>query len=115
MLWPQAASGVEVRNAFQASAQADAAGVIAAAPRRGLLMMDTFTAPALAGDWSVWLDAWHALEADWLAPLLAALQAGKLDTLTLLLGDGTRLLDLTASRASLRKFWVQPSLARLVP
>jgi len=31
------------------------------------------------------------------------------------LGDGTRLLDLTASRAALRKFWVQPSLARLVP
>jgi hypothetical protein len=97
------------------SLQADAAGVIAAAPARGLLMLDTLSAPALAGDWSVWLDAWHALEAEWLAPLLAALQAGKLDTLTLVLGDGTRLLDLTASRSSLRKFWVQPSLARLVP
>ena len=33
-----------------------------------------------AGDWSLWLDAWHALEADWLAPLLAALQSGKLDS-----------------------------------
>ena len=98
-----------------ASALADAASVIAAAPRRGLLVTDTLTAPALAGDWSLWLDAWHALEADWLAPLLAALQAGKLDTLTLVLGDGMRLLELTASRASLRKFWVQPSLARLVP
>jgi hypothetical protein len=98
-----------------ASAQADAASVIGAAPTRGLLMVDTLTAPALAGDWSAWLDAWHAIEADWLAPLLAALQAGKLDALTLVLGDGTRLLDLAASRASLRKFWVQPSLARLLP
>jgi hypothetical protein len=98
-----------------ASARADAASVIGAAPARGLLMIDTLIAPALSGDWSVWLDAWHAIEADWLAPLLAALQAGKLDTLTLTLGDGTRLLDLTASRSSLRKFWVQPSLARLVP
>ena len=96
-------------------AGADAASVIAAAPGRGLLMIDTLSAPALAGDWSLWLDAWHALEADWLAPLLAALQSGKLDTLTLVLGDGTRLFDLSASRASLRKFWVQPSLARLVP
>lgn len=97
------------------SVQPDAAGVIGAAPTRGLLMLDTLTAPALAGDWSAWLDAWHAIEADWLAPLLAALQAGKLDTLALVLGDGTRLLDLAASRGSLRKFWVQPSLSRLVP
>ena len=97
------------------SLQADADGVIGAAPLRGLLMIDTLSAPALAGDWSLWLDAWHALEADWLAPLLAALQGGKLDSLTVVLGDGTRLLDLSASRASLRKFWVQPSLARLVP
>jgi hypothetical protein len=96
-------------------AAADAASVIAAAPGRGLLMIDTLSAPALAGDWSLWLDAWHALEEDWLAPLLAALQSGKLDTLTLVLGDGTRLFDLSASRVSLRKFWVQPSLARLVP
>lgn len=102
-------------GALMAAAPADAAGIIAAAPRRGLLMVDTLSAPALAGDWSLWLDAWHALEAEWLAPLLSALQAGQLDILTLVLGDGTRLLDLTASRASLRKFWVQPSLARLVP
>ncbi|MET0962461.1 MAG: hypothetical protein ABWY05_06520 [Noviherbaspirillum sp.] len=102
-------------GALMPAAQADAAAIAAAAPRRGLLMIDTLSAPALAGDWALWLDAWHALEAEWLAPLLAALQAGKLDTLTLSLGDGTRLLELAASRASLRKFWVQPSLARLVP
>lgn len=98
-----------------ASGGIDAAGVIAAAPARGLLMADTFAAPALAGDWALWIDAWHAIEADWLAPLLAALQAGKLDSLALVLGDGTRLRELTASRSSLRKFWVQPSLSRLVP
>jgi hypothetical protein len=97
------------------SSGADAASVIAAAPRQGLLMTDTLSAPALAGDWSAWLDAWHALEAEWIAPLLAALQTGKLDTLTMVLSDGTRLLDLNASRASLRKFWVPASLARLVP
>ena len=91
------------------------AAVIGAAPRRGLLLLDTLIAPALAGDWSAWIERWHALEAEWLAPLLAALQTGKLDALTLILNDSHRLLTIAASRASLRKFWVQPSLARLVP
>ena len=97
------------------SAQGDAAAVIRAAPTHGLLMVDTLSAPALAGDWALWLDAWHAIEAEWLVPLLAALRAGQLDMLTLVLSDGARLQELAASRTSLRKFWVQPSLARLVP
>ena len=102
-------------GALAASAQADAAAVIATAPAHGLLMVGTLSAPALAGDWALWLDAWHAIEAEWLAPLLAALRAGQLDMLTLVLGDGARLQQLATSRTSLRKFWVQPSLARLVP
>jgi hypothetical protein len=91
------------------------AAVIHAAPRHGLLLLDALAAPALAGDWSAWIDRWHALEQLWLAPLLAALEAGKLDALTLVLNDSSRLLTIDVKRASLRKFWVQPSLARLAP
>jgi hypothetical protein len=81
----------------------------------GLLLLDALAAPALADDWSAWIERWHALEQEWLAPLLAALQAGKLGALTLILDDSSRLLTIDVNRASLRKFWVQPSLARMVP
>jgi hypothetical protein len=91
------------------------AAIIHAAPRHGLLLLDALAAPALADDWSAWIERWHALEEKWLAPLLAALQAGKLDALTLVLNDSSRLLTIEVNRVSLRKFWVQPSLARLAP
>lgn len=109
--WTQAlASG---RNA--ASELPDADSVVAAAPEHGLLIIDTLSAPALAGDWSSWLEAWHAVEDDWLAPLNTALQKGKIAGINLVLSDSARLREIAVSRASLKKFWVQPTLARLVP
>lgn len=94
---------------------ADVAGLLAATPERGLLLLDDLSAPALAGDWSSWLDAFHAIEAGWLAPLLDGLRAGRLGSLKIVLGDGSRLREIDVSRLALKKFWLQPSLARLVP
>jgi hypothetical protein len=108
--WPGAlAAGVG------SSMPADAGALLATAPGRGLLLIDDLSAPALAGDWSAWLEAFHAIEADWLAPLLAGLRAGKLGTLKLVTSDGSRLRETDVSRLALKKFWLQPSLARLVP
>jgi hypothetical protein len=93
----------------------DAAAVIAAAPQRGLLVLDALVEAALAGDWSYWLERMHALERDWFAPLLLALQSGRIERLTLVCSNGTHLAEATASTRSLKKFWIKPSLARLQP
>ena len=97
------------------SLPADAGALLAAAPERGLLLIDDLSAPALAGDWSAWLEAFHAIDEAWLAPLLAGLRAGKLGGLKLVTSDGNRLRETDVSRLALKKFWLQPSLARLVP
>ncbi|MBK4733067.1 hypothetical protein [Noviherbaspirillum pedocola] len=101
---------------LDASAQpVNAEHVIADAPQYGLVIIDALSAPALAGDWSAWLAAWRDIESTLLAPLVAALREGRFDGINLLLADGERLLDIAASRASLRKFWIRPSLAALAP
>jgi hypothetical protein len=88
--------------------------IITQAPERGLLVLDSLIEPALTNDWSHWLDQVHAAEMNWLAPLLAALKSGKIDQLSLILTHHARISTFTASRPSLRKFWVQPSLAPLL-
>ncbi|MFL6719683.1 MAG: hypothetical protein ACJ8G3_25330, partial [Burkholderiaceae bacterium] len=110
--WPRALAAA---GAQAASVPTDATGLLDAAPGRSLLLIDDLSAPALAGDWSSWLEAFHAIEANWLAPLLAGLRAGKLGSLMLVMSDGSRLREIDVSRLSLKKFWIQPSLARLVP
>ncbi|MGZ3238178.1 MAG: hypothetical protein ACXU8A_12465, partial [Burkholderiaceae bacterium] len=62
-----------------------AADVIAAAPQRGLLMLDTLSGSGLAQDWSYWLEQMHALEDNWLVPILAALGNGKISSVSLIL------------------------------
>lgn len=89
--------------------------IVAAAPKRGLLILDSPLEPALANDWSRWLEALHAIETEWLAPLLVALKSGKIDQLSLILTHHARISRFNATRHSLRKFWVQPSLAPLIP
>jgi hypothetical protein len=96
------------------SAAGTASDVIDAAPEHGLTVLDTLIEPALAGDWSEWLARFHALESDWFAPLLDALKAGKMDQISLIMTHNTDLSELTSGKQSLRKFWVAPSLARLI-
>jgi hypothetical protein len=93
---------------------ATASDVVAQTPERGLLVLDALLEPALANDWSHWLGQLQAIEADWLAPLLTALKSGKIDQLSLILTHHARISTFTATRQSLRKFWVQPSLAPLL-
>jgi len=78
-----------------------------------LMLIDTLIAPALAGDWSNWLTELSQLEQSCFAPLLSALKDGHVDSVTLVLTDSNRLQTWHARRTSMRKFWINPSLARL--
>ncbi len=88
--------------------------LLSALPNLRLLRLDDLSEAALAQDWAGWLDIMHALEQAWFAPLLQALQAGQLQHITLIVGHHAQLREFTVSRHALRKFWVKPSLARLL-
>jgi hypothetical protein len=70
--------------------------------------------PALAGDWSSWLAAFAQLDAQFFAPLADALNAGRIDSPSLIFTDSSRLVSVQASRSGMRKFWLAPSLTRLI-
>lgn len=83
--------------------------------KRTLLVLDTLLEPALASDWGRWLEYMRRLEAAWFEPILAQLKSGKLEQVSIILTHESRISSFTATRASLRKFWVKPTLASLCP
>ncbi|HZW21792.1 hypothetical protein [Noviherbaspirillum sp.] len=94
---------------------ADAGAMLPALGQRNMLLLDSLLEPALSNDWARWLDGMKQLEENWFAPLLHALQSGKLDQVSLIATHDSRISRYAATRASLRKFWVKPSLATLCP
>jgi len=78
-----------------------------------LIELDPFSAPFIAQDWGRWNAAFAAMERDWFAPALAALQAGELASLDLTLCGDTGSVDLTVTRGDLRKIWRRRVLASL--
>ncbi|OGB24352.1 MAG: hypothetical protein A3I66_16415 [Burkholderiales bacterium RIFCSPLOWO2_02_FULL_57_36] len=90
-----------------------ASDIIAAAPKHGLTVLDQLIEPALAGEWSEWIDRLHALESAWLAPIADALKTGKISQVSLVMTHGTDLAEFITGRYSSKKFWVKPSLSRL--
>lgn len=89
------------------------AGLTAQNGERFLLVADQLLPPALAGDWGTWIAALQDIEARWLAPSLVLLREGRLDTIRLILTDGSTLRTRRCSRNGLRKFWKKPSLTVL--
>lgn len=73
-----------------------------------LALFDALAAPARLGDALVWRDTLARLEADWLAPALAALRAGRLDRLRLLAPGEHDSIELLVARRDLWKFWRKP-------
>jgi hypothetical protein len=102
-------------RAGSARPEAVARNVIEASEPNRLLLLDALISPALAGDWAEWLAQLQTLEAQWFAPLLAALRDGKVDAVSLIMTHGTQVRQWQTSRNSLRKFWRQPTLAGLLP
>ncbi|WP_144156388.1 regulator [Paraburkholderia sp. BCC1885] len=78
-----------------------------------LVELDPFSAPYIEQDWARWNEAFAALETDWFAPALAALQTGRLGELGLTLCGDTGSVTLTVTRGDLRKFWRRRLLASL--
>lgn len=109
--WLQGFGRAVTRNASASTASQ----LIAEKPAKALLALDALQEPALSNDWARWIDTMHELEKVWFAPLLEALKSGEVNQLTLILTDDARISHFTATRPSLRKFWVKPSLAALHP
>jgi len=98
-----------------AHADAGIANVIAIKPEHGLLTLDQLIQPALTGEWSSWLQQLQTLENTCFAPLLQAMQQRQLDSLSLIVTDNAHMLEFTATRLSLKKFWLKPTLTKLLP
>ena len=70
-----------------------------------LLWNERLSAPALASDWGSWQQCWEQLEAELFAPLLQALQQGRLQKLELILSDSQQAVCFHLTRRSLWRFW----------
>lgn len=79
----------------------------------GLVVLDGLMDAAMASDWSSWLDTMHRLESEWMSPLLGALRNGKIGEIRFILTHGSKLLEVSTGKNSVKKFWVKPSLAPL--
>ena len=78
-----------------------------------LVELPVLTTPFIEQDWARWHTALNALERDWFAPALAALQRGELASLAFTLCGDTSSVTLRATRGDLRKFWRRRALASL--
>ncbi|MDP2826672.1 MAG: hypothetical protein Q8O52_28790 [Sulfuritalea sp.] len=87
----------------------------ATAARAPLAVIAALEHPARTGDAIVWRDELARFEADWLAPVLGALRAGRLDALRLIAPGDLAAAELQVSRRDLWKFWRKPrALAEMV-
>ncbi|TKC82608.1 regulator [Trinickia terrae] len=102
------AAGVEAASPPPSFAALQAAGDGAT-----LVELDPFSSPFIEQDWARWNAALDALERDWFAPALAALQQGRIGELAMTLCGDTGSSTLTVTRGDLRKFWRRRVLASL--
>ena len=68
---------------------------------------------AIAADWGSWVQQMQHLEDTLFAPLLAALKAGRVRELRLVLSNREGLLETTTTAMAQRKFWRRPTLEAL--
>ena len=81
--------------------------------RDAIIYCDQLSAAALASDWSTWIGAMELLEREWFAPALAALQAGAVSRVSLVLSSRELLLETTTTRLAQRKFWRRATIEKL--
>jgi hypothetical protein len=98
---------------LEAQARANASPAASSAAAATLVELDPFSTPYLAQDWANWNTAFAALERNWFAPALAALEAGELAGLGLTLCGDTGSVTLDITRGDLRKFWRRRLFASL--
>ncbi|QYD67490.1 regulator [Paraburkholderia edwinii] len=98
---------------MQSQTQAQAQAANASSASATLVEIDPFSTPYISQDWANWNTAFAALEHDWFAPALAALESGDLAELGLTLCGDTGSVTLTITRGDLRKFWRRRLFASL--
>jgi hypothetical protein len=91
-------AGIDVQAADHYHEQAGAA----------LAIVDSLQRPALHMDSAAWLAAVEQLDADWFAPLLAALKAKKIRTLRISAPGDKHFLHIEVSASGMWKFWRKP-------
>jgi hypothetical protein len=79
-----------------------------------LFICGNVSAPAIAADWSSWLQQMQRLEAELFAPALAALKNGAIKELRLVLSHRGGHAEYTTTALAQRKFWRRPTLDRLI-
>jgi hypothetical protein len=79
-----------------------------------LLICGNVSAPAIAADWSNWLQQMHRLEAELFSPALVALKNGAIKELRLVLSHRDAHAEYTTTALAQRKFWRRPTLDRLI-
>lgn len=85
-----------------------------AKPAPGAVMLGDLIAPAQVGDWADWLARMQRIEQEWFAPMLAALKAGRIGRVKLLLNHRNGWLTADSSALAQRKFWRKPTLNSLL-
>ena len=115
-LWSDDPVAQGIARLLEIDAGALPAGFGNSATRSALALHDALEQPARSGDAIVWREQMERLEADWLAPALEALRAGRLDALRLLAPGELAAVELNVSRHDLWKFWRKPrALTELGP
>lgn len=84
-----------------------------ARPGATTVMAAELIAPAQASEWAEWIAIVQQLDQQWCAPLLAALQSGRLQRIHLVLSHREGSLHVSTTRLAQRKFWRQPNLTIL--
>ncbi|MFU2488833.1 hypothetical protein [Thauera sp. WH-1] len=104
----QATDPVSIGLARAAGLPVGAPDAAAALAQDTLVVLDSQRKPAQQLDLQAWRGGLEALERDWFAPLAAAFQHGRLDTLRLTAPGDRGTLQLELSRSARWKFWRKP-------
>lgn len=75
---------------------------------RHLVLLDALRGPAALADAGGFAGALQALEAEWFAPVLGALRAGRIGMVTLRVPDAREALAVETVRGDLRRLWRRP-------
>lgn len=101
--WMQALAAPALR-------QCSVTDLLAAPGERKLAVIADLIPSGQAGEWAEWIALLQRIDSDWCAPLLAALQEGRVRRVSLLLSHRDGWLHTASSRLSHYQFWRKPSL-----
>ncbi|WP_229262880.1 hypothetical protein [Duganella radicis] len=109
-----AAGGAPWLAALSAAPQPSAEQLLGQPGGPASVLLGDLIASAQVGDWADWLARMQRIEQEWLAPLLAALKAGRVSRLNLVLSHRNGWTTVSGAAMALRKFWRKPALTPLL-